>query len=404
MLQRSEIIQSNDGGDGNRYREIDEIFTKNSLNEYSDYEIENLVSLFIQEDNLDKLYVTQMEQRVAQNRYSKEENEDRLRLSITVLEHFLADPSNDENDQVGVLATYDGLSRNEYLEMFNSAREELVVSYYIVALGIASSYYNKVREFFPLDFIDLVQVGNQGILQAIDTFDPAGGAIFFSYAKKCCHNEILRFLDENPNSPLKVTSDSVFILRMVRRLYTQISGDSDVPLSFTDPDFLQYAFKVVNERLAERKVVETKKPISVSFETFLAVIRSSQFPVSLDEMFQDEDGESDWQDLLSAQDLRDDGDIHLNTESGNTLSENDVSFEILEDTIKNFFKRSPKLYRAVCLWHRFGTPYEELAEAQKTDENRIKLQKSILQEYKKAISMLKREPTLEAYYALLISE
>ncbi len=66
------------------------------------------------------------------------------------------------------------------------AREELIVHNLRLVSHIVRKYYSSSpgKE-------DLVSVGTIGLVKAVDSFDPAHGARFATYAAKCIQNEIL---------------------------------------------------------------------------------------------------------------------------------------------------------------------------------------------------------------------
>ncbi len=68
------------------------------------------------------------------------------------------------------------------------AREKLIRHNMRLVAHIIKKYYSTGK-----DQEDLVSIGTIGLIKAIDSFDPAKGARFATYAGKCLQNEILMY-------------------------------------------------------------------------------------------------------------------------------------------------------------------------------------------------------------------
>lgn len=66
------------------------------------------------------------------------------------------------------------------------AREKLILHNLRLVSHIVRKYYGSAK-----DQEDLVSIGNIGLVKAVDSFNPANGARFATYAAKCIQNEIL---------------------------------------------------------------------------------------------------------------------------------------------------------------------------------------------------------------------
>ncbi|MBI3810084.1 MAG: RNA polymerase factor sigma-32 [Nitrospirae bacterium] len=92
---------------------------------------------------------------------------------------------------------YPFLTKEEELHLFNDFQAtgnresavKLIVSNLRVAVAIAVEYLHS-----GADYLDLIQEGNVGLMQAIKKFDPAKGSRFHSYAAWWVRAYILRYL------------------------------------------------------------------------------------------------------------------------------------------------------------------------------------------------------------------
>ena len=92
---------------------------------------------------------------------------------------------------------YPFLTKEEELHLFNDFQAtgnresavKLILSNLRVSVAIASEYLHS-----GADYLDLIQEGNVGLMQAIKKFDPAKGSRFHSYAAWWVRAYILRYL------------------------------------------------------------------------------------------------------------------------------------------------------------------------------------------------------------------
>ncbi len=66
------------------------------------------------------------------------------------------------------------------------ARERLILHNLRLVSHIVRKYYGSAK-----DQEDLISIGSIGLVKAVDSFNPANGARFATYAAKCIQNEIL---------------------------------------------------------------------------------------------------------------------------------------------------------------------------------------------------------------------
>ena len=89
------------------------------------------------------------------------------------------------------------ISDKELIELFKRYRNgDLEAKDIIVRYNIKFVIYYINKKYYTLwfDKNDLVQVGNIGLLNAVETFDISYNVKFSTYLSKCIDNEILRFL------------------------------------------------------------------------------------------------------------------------------------------------------------------------------------------------------------------
>lgn len=83
------------------------------------------------------------------------------------------------------------------------AETQLLRSYSGTVKSIAFPFYIATS----LDREDLVQEGMIGLLNAIRTFDPCGGAKFETYASRCIKNAIIDEIRHSPQPTLPIDED-----------------------------------------------------------------------------------------------------------------------------------------------------------------------------------------------------
>jgi len=85
------------------------------------------------------------------------------------------------------------LAKQEEAELFllaakgdDEAREKLILHNLRLVAHIVKKYYPAAK-----NQDDLISIGSIGLVKAVDSFSPEGGAKFATYAAKCIQNEIL---------------------------------------------------------------------------------------------------------------------------------------------------------------------------------------------------------------------
>lgn len=104
----------------------------------------------------------------------------------------------------------EALSREEFEKLFEEARNgSQEAKNKIVTHNILLVLYIVTKKFLNVDYDkkDLVSIGNIGLINAVNTYDPSKGIKFSTYASRCVENEILMFLKKrNRKSETNVDS------------------------------------------------------------------------------------------------------------------------------------------------------------------------------------------------------
>lgn len=129
----------------------------------------------------------------------------------------------------------------------------------IIVHNVRFVLYEVVHRFKNVEYDkkDLVQVGNMGLINAIDTFDVSRNIDFLTYAIKCIDNEILMFLRKmkkyknNDSIDRKIIVDDCNLT-----LKDVIESDIDIANEYNDKETYQILrYLVDNLPEKERKVV-----------------------------------------------------------------------------------------------------------------------------------------------------
>ena len=75
------------------------------------------------------------------------------------------------------------------------AREQLIHAHLLLVVNIARQYLRP-----QVEFLDLIQEGNIGLIYAVDKFDPTRGTKFSTYAFFWINKHIQRFLNHEPDA------------------------------------------------------------------------------------------------------------------------------------------------------------------------------------------------------------
>lgn len=143
-----------------------------------------------------------------------------------------------------------GAKKEEYLSILCKRNLRLVIS-------IAKNYQNR-----GVDFEDLVQDGNIGLIRAINKFNPNRGYKFSTYATWWIHQSISRGLADK-SSPIRIPVYMYTKINRMKKAYADL--ESDLHRAPTDEE-LAVEMKVSMDELksiqsAQKNFVSTELPI-----------------------------------------------------------------------------------------------------------------------------------------------
>jgi RNA polymerase primary sigma factor len=146
-----------------------------------------------------------------------------------------------------------GIARHCFAR-YEQARHDLAAGNVRLVVSIAKKYRNR-----GLSFLDLIQEGNTGLMQAVDTYDYRRGCRFSTYAGLCISRAITRAI-ANQARTIRIP---VHALQTVSKLRSASK-------------------KLLQETGREPTVEETARAAEVSAEEARRVLKISRHPVSLD--------------------------------------------------------------------------------------------------------------------------
>lgn len=123
------------------------------------------------------------------------------------------------------LKKYKLLSHEEEIELFiayksgdDLARKKIIESNLRLVVSIAKKYINAVKGS-NIEFLDLIQEGNRGLMRAVDKFDFAQGYKFSTYASWWIKQAIIRSITDKKNM-IRLPAGMSELLRKLKK-YTE---------------------------------------------------------------------------------------------------------------------------------------------------------------------------------------
>lgn len=160
-----------------------------------------------------------------------------------------------------------------------AAKEKLIKANLRFVVSVAKAYTRD-----PDVFQELVSVGNIGLAESLDTFDPTKGFKFISYAVWHIRKEMLNYLS---------SSSRMIRLPSNRSMQTKAIYDAGVKISVqlgrepTTEEVLEYLKESGDERFK-----------TIDMDAINAAIKADPKPHSLDAMMSSSDDSTTWGDMI----------------------------------------------------------------------------------------------------------
>lgn len=283
-----------------------------------DFELDNHL------DNLDTIDTESFENEFKAHKYAAEKAKEKAK-DIAVVKYRIGGISNETKIQDIIKAYFNKigssriLSKSEeivYARMLESedpeereeGRHKLIESNLKLVISVARKHLNR-----GLDFSDLIEEGNIGLIKAVDKFDYSKGFKFSTYATWWIRQAITRAIADQART-IRIPVHMVETINKLARVERQLTQELG-----REPTSREIADKI-GGGLTPEKVIEIKK---LSIE-----------PVSLEKPFGDED-DTHFGDFVEDKDMM----------SPSQFAEKEVLREVMDDVFAEMNPREEKVIR-----------------------------------------------------------
>ena len=157
-----------------------------------------------------------------------------------------------------------------------AARECVIQSNLRLVVRIASAYANR-----GVEFMDMIQEGNIGLMRAVDHFKPELGFKLSTYATPKIMRAITHSI-ERLGSTIKVAQPTLYLIQLIRRAQERISKERNLE---TDEIQIEDIYKEVQKLLEGKRtnIVSSPEKLTIEYVRLAMHVAETRY-LSIDEL------------------------------------------------------------------------------------------------------------------------